>query len=185
MEKDGTTRMQFFKTAGTMSLFALTHPLITSSSGSSGNSTSGYSQTITEMTAYIQKQLSDSGTTGGIFIALVDNQTVVWVKSFGYADAAADIPATPETAYRIGSVSKAFAATMIMQLFDKGLLDPGDPLTRFIPAFSVKAPLGFSAGGAITIRSRSQLHHWSHRQPLGRAPSVSDQFYKCLFQCRR
>ena len=153
MDKDGATRRQFLKTAGTVSLFALTHPLITSCSGSSGNSAPGYSQTITEMTAYIQKQLSDSGATGGVSIALVDDQTVVWVKSFGYADAAAGIPATPETAYRIGSVSKAFAATMIMQLFDQGLLDPGDPLTHFVPAFSIKAPLGFSAGGTITIRS--------------------------------
>ncbi|MEK7373945.1 MAG: serine hydrolase domain-containing protein, partial [Thermodesulfobacteriota bacterium] len=42
---------------------------------------------------------------------------------------------------------------MIMQLSDQGRLDLSDPLTRHIPVFSIKPPLGFPAGGPITIRS--------------------------------
>ena len=112
-----------------------------------------YANTITQMTAFIQKELADSGATGGISIALVDDQTVVWAKSFGYADAGAGILATPDTVYRICSVTKTFTGTMIMQLSDRGLLDIGDPLTRFIPTFSIQPPLGFAEGGPVTIRS--------------------------------
>jgi CubicO group peptidase (beta-lactamase class C family) len=119
----------------------------------SGGSSEPYTDTIDRMTASIQQQLTDSGATGGVSVALVDDQEVVWVKSFGYADAGSRIPATPDTTYRIASVTKAFTGTMVMQLSDQGLLDIGDPLTRFIPTFSIKPPLGFAAGGPITIRS--------------------------------
>ena len=83
----------------------------------------------------------------------MDDQQVVWAKSFGYADAGTRTLATPDTTYRIASVTKTFTAAMMMQLYEQGLLDVDDPLTRFIPAFSIKAPLGFPAGGPITIRS--------------------------------
>ncbi|MFH1082819.1 MAG: serine hydrolase domain-containing protein [Pseudomonadota bacterium] len=127
--------------------------LLAACSGGDADTPTPYANTITQMTASIQKQLADSGATGGISIALVDDQTVVWAKSFGYADAGARTLATPDTAYRICSVTKTFTGTMIMQLSDQGLLDIGDPLTRFIPTFSIQPPLGFAAGGPITIRS--------------------------------
>jgi len=112
-----------------------------------------YANTIGRMTASVQQQLADSGATGGVSIALVDDQKVVWAQSFGYADAGTRTVATPDTTYRICSVTKTFTGTMIMQLSDQGLLDVGNPLTRFIPTFSIRPPLGFPAGGPITIRS--------------------------------
>ena len=112
-----------------------------------------YANTIAQMTDYVQQQLKDNAVTGGVSIALVDDQKVVWAKSFGYADAKAKIQATPDTTYRIASITKTFTGTMIMQLADRGLLDVGDPLTQYIPTFSMKPPLGFPAGGPITIRS--------------------------------
>src|SRR5512138_1522341 len=47
----------------------------------------------------------------GLSIALVDDQRVVWADGFGYADAAREVHATPETVYRAGSISKLFTAT--------------------------------------------------------------------------
>ena len=41
--------------------------------------------------------------------------------------------ATPETQYRIGSISKTFAAAAIMLLRDEGKLDLDDPLGRHLP----------------------------------------------------
>lgn len=112
-----------------------------------------YPKTVAQMTALIERQLSDSAATGGVSIALVDDQRVVWVKSFGYADAAKRSLATPDTTYRIASVTKTFTGTMVMQLSDQGRLALSDPLTRFIPNFSIKPPLGFPAGAPITLHS--------------------------------
>jgi len=134
-------------------LLLLLVALLAACSGGSSDSPTPYANTITEMTASIQKQLADSGATGGVSIALVDDQKVVWAQSFGYADAGTRTLATPDTTYRICSITKTFTGTMVMQLSDQGLLDVSDPLTRFIPTFSIKPPLGFAAGGPITIRS--------------------------------
>jgi CubicO group peptidase (beta-lactamase class C family) len=52
-------------------------------------------------------------------IALVDDQRVVWSEGFGYADKSRDIKASADTVYFVGSVSKLFTATAIMQLAEK------------------------------------------------------------------
>ena len=46
-------------------------------------------------------------------IALVDDQRVVFAESFGYADPQAKSRATPDTPYRVGSVSKPFTARAV------------------------------------------------------------------------
>lgn len=140
------------KPSGPFLLLLLVPLLAVCSCGSSDNPPP-YANTITQMTASIQKQIADGGITGGVSIALVDDQKVVWAQGFGYADAGTHTLATPDTTYRIASVTKTFTGTMIMQLSDQGRLDLSDPLTRHIPVFSIKPPLGFPAGGPITIRS--------------------------------
>src|SRR5262245_32673264 len=49
-------------------------------------------------------------------IALVDDQTVIWSKGFGFADPGRRTPATADTLYRVGSVSKLFTDIAVMQL---------------------------------------------------------------------
>ncbi len=49
-------------------------------------------------------------------IALVDDQKIVWARGFGFADPAKQVPATAETVYRVGSVSKLFTDLAVMQL---------------------------------------------------------------------
>lgn len=132
--------------------------LVSTCGGSGGNSQPSYQNTVAQMTVSIQKQLADSGVTGGVSIALVDGQNVVWAQGFGYADAGTGAPATTETTYRIASVTKVFTGTMIMRLSDQGLLNVGDLLTNHIPTFSIRPPLGFPPGGPITIRSM-MTHH--------------------------
>lgn len=127
--------------------------LLCACSGHESVAPNPYPKTVAQMTALIERQLSDSAAAGGVSIALVDDQRVVWVQSFGYADAAKRSLATPDTAYRIASVTKTFTGTMVMQLSDQGRLALSDPLTRFIPNFSIKPPLGFPAGAPITLHS--------------------------------
>ena len=51
----------------------------------------------------------------------------------GMADVEAKRDATPETQYRIGSITKTFTAVGIMQLRDAGELSLDDPLTAYLP----------------------------------------------------
>ena len=57
----------------------------------------------------------------------------VWTHAAGVADVDAAVDATPDTQYRIGSITKTFTAVLVMQLRDAGALSLDDPLTKHIP----------------------------------------------------
>jgi len=115
-----------------------------------GSSTPTYQRTISMMTSNIQNYLAQSPVTG-LSIALVDGQRVVWARGFGYADKEAGVPAGADTIYEIGSLSKTFAAMAIMRLKEEGRIDLDQPLTTYVPAFSILQR--FPQSGPITIRS--------------------------------
>jgi len=98
---------------------------------------------------WIGEQLADRDLPG-LSIAVVHNQELVWAKGYGFADLAAGTPATPQTLYRLGSVTKLFTATAVMQLRDAGKLRLDDPVSRHLPWFAVGS--GLTDAPAITIR---------------------------------
>lgn len=57
----------------------------------------------------------------------------IYQKSIGYADVEGKITATANTQYRIGSVSKMFTATVVMQLIEEGKLSFETKLAHFYP----------------------------------------------------
>lgn len=69
----------------------------------------------------------------GMSAAIVRDQELVWAKGFGYADLSPDAQtvATPDTPYRLASVTKPIAATLIMQLVEEGVLDLDDPVSKY------------------------------------------------------
>ncbi|WP_239649871.1 serine hydrolase domain-containing protein [Methylocucumis oryzae] len=81
---------------------------------------------------------------------------MVWAQGFGYADAANKIPATPETVYRMGSISKLFTDTLVMQLAEQGKLNIDKPLQTYLPDFWIKTR--FTDAGPITPRN-IMTHH--------------------------
>jgi CubicO group peptidase (beta-lactamase class C family) len=56
-------------------------------------------------------------------------------KGYGYRDIANKLPNSPDTNYAVGSISKVFVATSLMQLKEKGLISLNDPITKYIPNF--------------------------------------------------
>jgi len=92
-----------------------------------------------------------AGRAPGLSIAIVHDQELVWSHGYGYAELAAKRPATARTLYRIGSVSKLFTATAVMQLRDAGRLSLDDPVSKWVPEFAgVVNP--FADTGEVTLR---------------------------------
>ena len=58
--------------------------------------------------------------------------------AFGYANVENDVEATPETVYRLASVSKPMTAVTVLQLAGRGLLDLDAPVWRYCPAYPPK-----------------------------------------------
>ena len=107
------------------------------------------------LTQLIRQEMENQRVTG-LSIALVDDQQVVWAQGFGFADLARGIPATPETVYRAGSISKLFTATAAMQLADEGKLDIDQPFATYLPEFTVRSR--FASAPPITPRTL-MTHH--------------------------
>jgi CubicO group peptidase (beta-lactamase class C family) len=67
-----------------------------------------------------------------IAAAVLRDGEVIWESAVGVADVEAGIEATPETQYRVGSITKTFTAAAIMQLRDAGKLELEDTLDKHI-----------------------------------------------------
>ena len=102
-----------------------------------------------------------------ISIAIVDDQRVVLAASVGYADPKAKTRATPDTLYRVGSVSKPFTALLLMILVEMGLIDLDAPVQKYLPDFQPKNPFDKK----ITLRQML-----AHRSGVVREGPVGNYF---------
>lgn len=71
----------------------------------------------------------------GIAVLVARDGNVLYKKGFGYADIKNKIPVTPDTKFRIGSVTKQFTAAAILKLQENNLLNVNDKLSTFIPDY--------------------------------------------------
>jgi len=90
--------------------------------------------------------------TAGVSVAVVKNGRTVLAKGYGFADLENDVPATAETVYRIGSVTKQFTSAAIMKLSEQGKLSLDDTVQKFLPSFPTQ-------GSRVTLRQL--LNHTS------------------------
>jgi D-alanyl-D-alanine carboxypeptidase len=72
-----------------------------------------------------------------------------YVRTFGVADKAAHTPMRADFYSRIGSVTKTFTVTALLQLVDQGKLKLDDPISKYIP--------GVPSGDQITLREMAQM----------------------------
>ncbi len=139
---------------------------------------------VKEHITWLAKKEMKKNQVVGLSIALVDDQKTVWAEGFGYADLKNKKPATPETVYRIGSISKLFTVMATMQLAEQGKIDIDQPLKSYLPQFSVKTR--FPDADPITLRS-IMTHHsglpsgvskgmWSSEPPATLLYRLKDEY---------
>jgi CubicO group peptidase (beta-lactamase class C family) len=64
---------------------------------------------------------------------IIKNDSVIWSNSYGFYDLKNKKPASQDTIYMVGSISKMFAAFAIMQLYEEGLFDLDDNISNYLP----------------------------------------------------
>jgi CubicO group peptidase (beta-lactamase class C family) len=76
----------------------------------------------------------------GAVVAVVVGDKVVFTKGYGYADVAARRPVDPEkTMFRVGSISKLFTWTAVMQQVEEGKLDLNTDVNRYLKDVQIPA----------------------------------------------
>ena len=91
---------------------------------------------------YMKEQV-DKNNFSGVVLVMKDDKVVV-EKAYGLADREWNIPNTVDTKFRIGSLTKQFTATCILQLQEQGKLAVTDKLSKYIP--------DYPKGDSITIQ---------------------------------
>jgi CubicO group peptidase (beta-lactamase class C family) len=76
----------------------------------------------------------------GVAAAVARGGEHTWSDAVGLADVDAGREATPETQFRVGSITKTFIATAVFQLRDAGRLDLDDRLGDHLQDVSLPAP---------------------------------------------
>ncbi|MEM8533367.1 MAG: serine hydrolase domain-containing protein [Chloroflexota bacterium] len=90
---------------------------------------------------YIPYALAD-GDIAGAVVTVVQDDTIVANRGYGFADLAQREPVDSETTlFRIASISKLFTATAVMQLVEQGQLDLDQNVNAYLD-FELPMPLG-------------------------------------------
>lgn len=75
----------------------------------------------------------------GVSFVLVQDGEIVLTKGYGDANLEARAPISPDTTVmRIGSISKPFVATAVMQLVEQGVLDLDTDINQYLTTFQLK-----------------------------------------------
>lgn len=102
----------------------------------------------------------------GLAIAVVQNDRVIFIKSYGIKEVGSTQPVTIDTLFEIGSTTKAFTATAIAMLVDEKKLSWDDPVRNYVPAFHVSDAC---TDALITLRDIA-----SHRSGVARHDELWD-----------
>jgi beta-lactamase class C len=86
---------------------------------------------------FAEQKLIELGAPGAA-IAIVHNDSVVYMKCFGAREIGRFEPITPHTVFRVASLSKGFAAVLTGLLVQEGKLHWDDKVIKYLPEFALK-----------------------------------------------
>ena len=98
----------------------------------------------------------------GLVIGVARKDSIPILQAFGSADVEHDTAVSPQTVFRIGSLTKQFTAAAVLLLAEEGRLHPDDPLKKHLP--DCPAP-------ANSVTLRQLLQHTSGLRDFTRLPN--------------
>ena len=113
--------------------------------------------------------------TPGLSAAFVVDHELLYERGYGLADIENNVPATPDTVYRLASISKMLTAVGAMQLVEAGSLDLAAPVQQYVPGFPEKqAPITCE----LLLKHQSGIRHYKGDEVRSAKayPHVSDSF---------
>ena len=69
----------------------------------------------------------------GLAVAVVRGRDTILARGWGFADVENEVPVTTASIFRIGSITKQFTSSAIMQLVEKGRISLDDTLAALLP----------------------------------------------------
>jgi CubicO group peptidase (beta-lactamase class C family) len=156
--------------------------LMAGCSGDSAGTDSPEAELINDyLDAYIEEYLSPDGPGFALAVLGPDNEPVLQ-RAYGMANPDQALAIGSSTPFELASVSKMFTATAILILYEDGLLDLDDPISRFFPEgppswdqITVHHLLTHQSGlpialGVWAYQTNEEVLNWFIDQPLSAQP---------------
>lgn len=106
---------------------------------------------------------------------------IIYEAAFGYRDVDAQLPATTDTLFGAGSITKSMTALAIMLLAEDGRLSIHDPVARWLPSFRLPANTEQVAIHHLLTHSTGLPNTGLWWRPLHRAMSQDPNFVRLGF----
>jgi len=104
----------------------------------------------------------------GLAIALLSGGELVWAQGFGVTDSTSYRPVTPDTTFSVQSISKTYTATAVMAAVAEGKVALDEPITTYLPSFTVHSRFEEDPQKKITLRLLlSHRAGFTHEAPVG------------------
>jgi D-alanyl-D-alanine carboxypeptidase len=107
----------------------------------------GEQASTADLDAALKKSFKQSAAPG--VVAAVQTPQYTWIRALGVADRTSEQPMTPVVYHHIGSVTKTFTATLLLQAAGDGLLSLDDTIDQYIK--------GVPNGDEITLRQLANM----------------------------
>ena len=118
----------------------------------------------------------------GFSAAITKDRKIVWAKGFGYANREKSIQATPETVYHLASLTKSFAATIIMQLIEENKLTLETSISDFGIELDSQGIISHTSEGIPGSHYRYNGNRYAHLDEV--MSSVTDSSFCQLLNKR-
>lgn len=146
----------------------------------SGQNNRKYAPQLALFEEFVRKQMALDRTVGLTVGFMKDD--FVWVKGYGFADLENKVPAKPESAYRLASVTKPMTAIAIMQLVEKGKINLDAEVQTYVSYFpkkpwpvTVRQLLGH-LGGISHYKNPAEELHIKTRKTTREAIAIFENF---------
>ncbi|NRA36550.1 MAG: beta-lactamase family protein [Planctomycetes bacterium] len=112
---------------------------------------------IKELKKHLKRSMKKHNVPGAS-VAVLRGKRIIGEAAAGISNLNTEVKVNKDTLFQIGSVTKAFTATMIMQMRDEGLLNLDDLILKYLPYFMNE---NMERLGKVTIR-----HLLSHQSGI-------------------
>ncbi|MBL7813902.1 MAG: beta-lactamase family protein [Saprospiraceae bacterium] len=145
------------------------------------------SERLQRIDALLQKSIDQKEIPGAVAI-VCRNGKIVYHKAFGTADAASGRAFKTDDIFRIASMSKAITSTAVMMLWEEGLFQLDDPISKYIPEFKNPSVLDslYEADSTYTVKPAGKeitiRHLLTHTSGLGYGVIDGDARFKKIYK---
>jgi len=113
---------------------------------------------LAEITSLMQEHVDEEKIAGAVAV-VARRGKVAYLQSIGKQDIEADIDMSDDTIFRIASMTKPITSVAVMILYDEGLIQLDDPLSKYIPEFAEATVLAPGGGDPVPVKRPITIEH--------------------------